>query len=222
MNKRIKGLISVFLCATLVFSFSACGKVETAEIEKLFTDLNKVSYSNSYKELKTNKRNKTKTWRQGMVSGNGMQGFVESGSPYSDTFIFQNMHFIMPNDIQRTCPETFNELETVKQNIVKGENIPPAGTPEAFKVLFKELQALGLDTILYDRNGEEVELKQDLDDDGIPAVSDDKAFTEVNDYEGQEGYGVLDENGESAEAVQEQGDDDMFAGFANLFADSDE
>lgn len=123
MNKRIKGLISVFLCATLVFSFSACGKVETAEIEKLFTDLNKVSYSNSYKELKTNKKNKTKTWRQGMVSGNGMQGFVESGSPYSDTFIFQNMHFIMPNDIQRTCPETFNELETVKQNIVKGENI---------------------------------------------------------------------------------------------------
>ncbi len=30
-----------------------------------------------------------------MVSGNGLQGFITSGSPYSDTFIFQNMHFIM-------------------------------------------------------------------------------------------------------------------------------
>ena len=33
-----------------------------------------------------------------MVSGNGLQGFITSGSPYSDTFIFQNMHFIMPNE----------------------------------------------------------------------------------------------------------------------------
>ena len=58
-----------------------------------------------------------------MVSGNGLQGFIESGSPYSDTFIFQNMHFIMPNENQRTCPVTFDELETVKQSIVKGEDI---------------------------------------------------------------------------------------------------
>lgn len=58
-----------------------------------------------------------------MVSGNGLQGFVESGSPYSDTFIFQNIHFIMPNENVRYCPETFDELETVKQSIVKGEDI---------------------------------------------------------------------------------------------------
>jgi hypothetical protein len=58
-----------------------------------------------------------------MVSGNGLQGFIESGSPYSDTFILQNMHFIMPNENQRTCPVTFDELETVKQSIVKGKDI---------------------------------------------------------------------------------------------------
>ena len=96
--------------------------------------------------------------------------------------------------------------------IVKGENIPPAGTPEAFKVLFKELQALGLDTRLYDDDGNEVILKQDLDDDGIPTVSDDKAFTEVNDFDGQEGYGLLDENGEEIEeANQDDEYDDLFA-----------
>lgn len=58
-----------------------------------------------------------------MVSGNGIQGFVSSGAPYSDTFIFQNMHFIMPNENIRYCPETFNELETVKQSIIKGKDI---------------------------------------------------------------------------------------------------
>ncbi len=52
---------------------------------------------------------------------------------------------------------TLQEIMTVKsddvvgrvktyESIVKGENIPSAGTPESFKVLFKELQALGLDT----------------------------------------------------------------------------
>ncbi|MGN0459268.1 MAG: DNA-directed RNA polymerase subunit beta [Eubacterium sp.] len=111
---------------------------------------------------------------------------------------------------------TLQEIITVKSDdvvgrvktyeaIVKGENIPPAGTPEAFKVLFKELQALGLDTTLYDDEGNRVELKQDLDDDGIPTVSDDKAFSEVNDYDGQEGYGYLDENGEE---VSEANQDD--------------
>ena len=42
---------------------------------------------------------------------------------------------------------------------LRAKNIPTAGTPESFKVLFKELQALGLDTRLYDRDGNEVELK---------------------------------------------------------------
>lgn len=58
-----------------------------------------------------------------MVSGNGLQGFITSGSPYSDTFIFQNMHFIMPNENQRTCPQTYDELETVKQSIIKCKDI---------------------------------------------------------------------------------------------------
>ena len=33
------------------------------------------------------------------------------------------MHFIMPNENQRTCPQTYDELETVKQSIIKGEDI---------------------------------------------------------------------------------------------------
>ncbi len=125
MNKLIKKALCLGLCSAFVFSLSACsgGKNTNAKIESLFTDLSKISYSSDYKELSVSKKNNTDKWRHGMVSGNGLQGFVESGSPYSDTFIFQNMHFIMPNENVRYCPETFDELETVKQSIVKGEDI---------------------------------------------------------------------------------------------------
>lgn len=124
MKKHIKNAFRLSLCESLNFSMSArSGKMEKADIEKLFTDLNKISYSEKYIELSATKTNKIKSWRQGMVSGNGLQGFVESGSPYSDTFIFQNMHFILPNEKVRYCPKTFDELETVKQSIVKGEDI---------------------------------------------------------------------------------------------------
>ncbi len=44
--------------------------------------------------------------------------------------------------------------------IVKGENIPTPGIPESFKVLVKELQALGLDIKLYNDKDEEFELKE--------------------------------------------------------------
>ncbi len=128
---------------------------------------------------------------------------------------------------------TLQEIITVKSDdvvgrvktyeaIVKGENIPPAGTPEAFKVLFKELQALGLDTTLYDKQGNEVELKQDLDDDGIQPI-DEKAFTTVNDFEGQEGYGVVNSEGESQEADQNDSDSSsIFADFAEAFATNED
>ncbi|MCQ2441535.1 MAG: DNA-directed RNA polymerase subunit beta [Oscillospiraceae bacterium] len=49
--------------------------------------------------------------------------------------------------------------------IVKGKNVPKAGVPESFKVLMKELQALCLDIHILDKNGADVELKEDEDDD---------------------------------------------------------
>ena len=122
---KLKKLTAVVLSGVIAAGFVGCGasKNQTAAVQELFTDSTKISYSLDYKELKDHSKNKTKTWRYGMVSGNGLQGFVESGSPYEDTFIFQNMHFIMPNKNIRTCPDTSKELETVKQNIVKGKDI---------------------------------------------------------------------------------------------------
>ena len=70
--------------------------------------------------------------------------------------------------------------------IVKGENIPKPGIPEGFKVLVKELQALGLDIKLYNDKHEEIELKEDIDD----AVD----FNEIGDSDTKPGNQVVDEN----------------------------
>jgi DNA-directed RNA polymerase subunit beta len=50
--------------------------------------------------------------------------------------------------------------------IVKGENIPEPGVPESFKVLLKELQSLGLDIRVLTEDLQEVEITEDIDDDG--------------------------------------------------------
>ncbi len=69
---------------------------------------------------------------------------------------------------------TLQEILTVKSDdvtgrvrtyeaIVKGHNVPQPGVPESFKVLVKELQALCLDIQVLDRDGNEIELKEDED-----------------------------------------------------------
>jgi DNA-directed RNA polymerase subunit beta len=71
---------------------------------------------------------------------------------------------------------TLQEILTVKSDditgrvktyeaIVKGQNIPTPGVPEAFKVLVKELQALSLDIKVLDENGAEIELAKIGEDD---------------------------------------------------------
>ncbi len=92
------------------------------KIESEFSNSSKASYSELYYEL-NEKSNNQEIWRQGMVSGNGLQGVISSGSPYNDNLIYQNMHFIMPNRNVRFCPDTKDELETVKQNITEGKDI---------------------------------------------------------------------------------------------------
>ncbi len=52
--------------------------------------------------------------------------------------------------------------------IVKGQNIPTPGVPEAFRVLVKELQALALDVKVLDEDGNEIELTSIGEDDTAP------------------------------------------------------
>ena len=115
---------------------------------------------------------------------------------------------------------TLQEMLTVKsddvvgrvktyESIVKGENIPEPGVPEAFKVLVKELQSLGLDMRLYTEDDQEIELKEDIDDNTSYSSVENKSSmdenTVIDESELQDGYS---EAGEDADEFE---DDEVFS-----------
>ncbi len=107
---------------------------------------------------------------------------------------------------------TLQEILTVKSDdvvgrvktyeaIVKGQNVPKAGIPESFKVLIKELQSLSLDVSVLDKDGFEVDLKQNFDEDddiglSAPETSEMGDAKLIDDELASEGYALQDENGE--------------------------
>ncbi len=122
---------------------------------------------------------------------------------------------------------TLQEILTVKSDdtvgrvktyeaIVKGQNIPTPGIPESFKVLIKELQALGLDVKVLDENDEEIDLKQTFDDD-MGLEEDGGALDERNVADDLEGYSLEDEDGEAILDEEEEEDD----GFGDEMEDED-
>ncbi|MEE1007312.1 MAG: DNA-directed RNA polymerase subunit beta [Acutalibacteraceae bacterium] len=121
---------------------------------------------------------------------------------------------------------TLQEILTVKsddvvgrvktyESIVKGQNIPKPGVPESFKVLIKELQSLGLDVKVLDKDENEIDLKQSFDDDddiglGSPVIPEDEDTDFENDTVADDltGFGLEDENGDAIA-------DDDIDGFAS-------
>ena len=113
---------------------------------------------------------------------------------------------------------TLQEILTVKSDdvvgrvktyeaIVKGQNVPTPGVPESFKVLIKELQSLGLDVKVLDKDNEEIDLKQTFEEDeelGLaPPSFDDEGLSNgvMDDFTG---FGEVDETGEYVEEEVEQ------------------
>ena len=120
---------------------------------------------------------------------------------------------------------TLQEILTIKSDdivgrvktyeaIVKGQSVPKSGVPESFKVLIKELQSLGLDVKVLDKDDNEIDLKQNFDTDDVNfRLVENENFKPqyVNDAEGAEGFATtLDENGE---VIEEEFDEE--AEFSN-------
>ncbi len=124
---------------------------------------------------------------------------------------------------------TLQEILTVKSDdivgrvktyeaIVKGENIPKPGIPESFKVLIKEMQALGLDVKVLSENDEEIEFRDagDMDDDitGIETIMEIEQSVESEEKLAEAGF--VDANFDS------EAQDDVFGGEADDFAYDDD
>ena len=121
---------------------------------------------------------------------------------------------------------TLQEILTVKsddvvgrvktyESIVKGQNVPKPGIPESFRVLIKELQSLGLDIKVLDKNNEEIDLRQSFDDDDdIGLTPSDPVFDEETVSDGElDGYSIENEDGE---------EDDFFSSDDDFGGDDDD
>ena len=123
---------------------------------------------------------------------------------------------------------TLQEILTVKsddvvgrvkafESIVKGQNIPAPGIPEAFRVMVKELQSLGLDVKILDKDNEEIDIKQTYDEDeNMPMASDyyDESDVAV-DSEIEDNYTMEnpDEDSDSYDDADFDGSEDEDDGF---------
>ncbi len=129
---------------------------------------------------------------------------------------------------------TLQEILTVKSDdvtgrvktyeaIVKGQNIPTPGVPEAFKVLVKELQSLALDVKVLDRDGNEIELATlgEDDEEYIPnyVSSSDLGENVVEDDEIEAGF--TEEQFDDDDALFDEDDEGFDLGDED-FADDEE
>ncbi len=123
---------------------------------------------------------------------------------------------------------TLQEILTVKSDdkdgrdrtyhaISDGQNIPKPGIPEAFKVLVKELQSLGLDIEIFDKAGEKLELKQSYAEDDVieyKPIDENTDFSMIPDDDELEesGFMIGDIDDEDMLDLNDEADDvDMFA-----------
>ncbi len=115
---------------------------------------------------------------------------------------------------------TLQEILTVKSDdivgrvktyeaIVKGHNVPQSGTPESFKVLIKELQSLGLDVKVLDKDNNEIDLKQTFEDDEDISFrsAEESDYDELNHYVDDSGDAPADEDAEESDDFEEDSDD---------------
>lgn len=142
---------------------------------------------------------------------------------------------------------TLQEILTVKSDdtvgrvktyeaIVKGQNVPKPGIPESFKVLVKELQSLSLDVRVLDNYGEEIDLKQSMDDDDMApkATIDDDIQMSLEEDDLDDGFFAEDDTGniesididdeEDADSLDDESDffdDDIADDLAFDIADDD-
>lgn len=121
-KKIIVSVICIVLCLILAGgAFAGIFIFQKAGDPSMISNDDKKSYSTEFTEVTLYPSNSREEqhWRDGMVSGNGENGVVCSGSPYSETLIYQNIYFIMPSKDPRYTPdEVTAELEDARQAVI--------------------------------------------------------------------------------------------------------
>ncbi|MDE6475208.1 MAG: DNA-directed RNA polymerase subunit beta [Clostridia bacterium] len=108
------------------------------------------------------------------------------------------------------------------ESIVKGAPITEPGTPESFKVLIKEFQALGLDVKVLNENKEEIGLRETVEEEGEyyeePDNSAEGKEVDIFDLGTQDDIFSFGEGNPFGDADDNAKDDDIFS---NMFEDDE-
>ncbi len=131
---------------------------------------------------------------------------------------------------------TLQEILTVKSDdvvgrvktyeaIIKGDNIPEPSIPESFKVLLKELQALGLDVRVLREDHTEVEIMETIDygdTDYRYEMGDDRKYNDYNSESlGESGFQTQEFDNASGELVAVE-EEESVEDFEDDFLEADE
>ncbi len=112
----MKRIIAAMLAGGLMMCNLPARAKEASEVDKLYE---KGNFVTSYSKIVSRHENSSsRAWRDAMVSGNGEIGYVTSGEPYNDAFIFQHMYFNYPSADPREIPEELtSQLEDARENV---------------------------------------------------------------------------------------------------------
>ncbi|MGN0771603.1 MAG: DNA-directed RNA polymerase subunit beta, partial [Christensenellales bacterium] len=139
---------------------------------------------------------------------------------YGAAHILQEILTVKSDDI--------NGRQKVYEAIVKGAPVAEPGTPESFKVLIKEFQALGLDIKVLNENKEEIGIREMIEDESelLPEKEQEKEEVDPFQLEETDLFGLgggedVDINIDNLLGMGESDDDDETI-FGNLFDNKDE
>ena len=108
------------------------------------------------------------------------------------------------------------------ESIVKGAPITEPGTPESFKVLIKEFQALGLDVKVLNENKEEIGLRETVEEEGDyyeePENNSESKEVDIFDLGTQDDIFSFGDGNPFGDAGDNAKDDDIFS---NMFEDDE-
>ncbi len=123
---RIKVFVSIIMCVVTsgnIFT-GTLNYMRAGNVNMIKNDHTK-AFATEYTELVSypSKHEDTISWFDGMVSGNGENGVFCSGSPYTESFIYNNINFLMPsNDPRYTPDEVTGELHDARQSVINGDD----------------------------------------------------------------------------------------------------
>ena len=121
---RVRNTFAILLCIITGGSFfaSALNYARAGDVSMIKNDHAK-AFATEYTELVpyASEHEDTISWFDGMVTGNGENGAVIAGSPYSDSIIYKNINLLMPSNDPRYSPdELLSQLDDARQNVMNG------------------------------------------------------------------------------------------------------